>query len=150
VLRNVLAAALLLLSSCDVRSPEEDGFLAKSPDDRVSYLRSQPIERQIDLYLFGMKRITPRPVALAAAIAEGGAVNAIIVSHRIRQSSDIMDRINLLYILIFMKNSRILDGCRIEYIRNSIMPEAYGVDEPLEHLRYALGVIELCVRPAQD
>lgn len=105
-----------------------------------------PANRQIHFYLYAMKRIRPRPIELGVEIALRGEPTARIVASMIANSRNIKERNDLLLILISMREMEVFDSCSDNSVRHSILPQAYSVEEAPANLRYALGVIDLCLR----
>lgn len=148
-----LAAAVATLSLCcsctQPETGEQGNFIRQSPEQMVEALRQAPPARKLELYLSAMKRVRPRPVGLAAEIAQGGEATARTVARTISHSEDNQDRNNLLLILISMKEMAIFDSCRDPAIRALVMPRDYDTRDTGGQLLYALGIVDLCVREGE-
>jgi len=109
LLYHFIVVGFLLFRGCGERPQECTEFLELPRQQRESQFKSYSIEKQIDLYLCGMK-VEPPQLGFAYAIADGGedAVSAVV--QRLKAADKEIDQEDLIYILEVMSDRGLLRG----------------------------------------
>lgn len=138
----ILALAALLFSgvpSCARLSAECEDFFMKTPfEQSEARFRTYPIERQLDLYLCGMK-VHPPAIGFAYIIAERGEDATPFIVAKLKSVNDEKEQDDLIYILEVMSNRGHLHGRGdiIDEIRQVVMRMRVDIirERSLEALR---------------
>jgi hypothetical protein len=141
----LLCLAAILCSSCHGQAAPK-WYEGKSEGQLLEGIRGRPLEQQIDRYLEAMRGIRPPPVFIETEIAQLGSDAVPTIVRKIRHTQDFGDKMNLIMILVSMREMNVFDSCRVPSVRNAILPDGYAVDQSLGRQRYALAVIDLCLR----
>lgn len=104
-----ICLSFLMLRGCGERPEECKQFLDLPRQQREEQFKSYPIEKQLDLYLCGM-RVEPPQAGLAYDIADKGEPAIAVVVQRLRTSNDELDQEHLIYVLEVMSDRGLLRG----------------------------------------
>lgn len=110
VLGFLVVISWLFQQSCsDRRSPECEAFLALSLTERQVEFRKQPADKQIDLYLCGM-RGEPPDLDLADKITDRGEAVIPLLTQRLKTSQNEGEQEDLIYLFEVMSRNGHLRG----------------------------------------
>jgi hypothetical protein len=105
-----LAVAALFLPTCSTRrTPECEAFLALPPKERAVQIRSYDPDKQIDMYLCGMKE-RPPDSGLAYDIAERGSEVVGPSVEKLKKSTNEIEQQDLIYLLEVISDRGYLRG----------------------------------------
>jgi len=87
------------LSGCPSRIPlEYRPFFALPLAEQDREIQKYPLDKQVDLYLSGVRVIRPPPIGLAYPIAKSGPAAVPGLLRRLRQAQDEVDQLFIIYV----------------------------------------------------
>lgn len=120
-----LAIGSIVFRDCGERSPECTRFFDLPREQRELHFEKYSVDKQIDLYLCGMK-VEPPQFGFAGTIADRGETAVPTVLKRLKSADREIDQEDLIYILEVMSDRGLLNG------RQDIIP---AVNEVINNMK---------------